>query len=83
MTHIFKRKKGTTLRELPANRGQKGFIQIVVVIIIGLVILRLLQVNIIDILSKPAVKDFALYVKDMLKLVWADLISIFNFAKGI
>lgn len=79
MRNIFKRQTGKKV----IIQKEKGFIQILVIIIIGLVILRLLQVNIIDILSKPAVKDFAVYVKDMLKLVWADIISIFNFAKGV
>lgn len=58
---------------------QKGFIQIIVVIIIALVLLRLLGINVIDILNKPAIKEFAVYVKDMLKAVWTDIVSIFNF----
>ncbi|MFM2383629.1 MAG: hypothetical protein RIQ72_201 [Candidatus Parcubacteria bacterium] len=56
-----------------------GFIQIIVVIIIGLVLLRLIGVNIVEWLNTPAVKDFSLYVRDMLKAVWADLKSIVTF----
>lgn len=60
-------------------KSSKGFIQIIVVIIIGLVLLRLIGVNIVEWLNTPAVKDFSLYVRDMLKAVWADLKSIVSF----
>lgn len=56
-----------------------GFIQIIVIVIIGLVLLRLIGVNVIEWLNTPAVKDFSLYVRDMLKAVWADLVSIVTF----
>ncbi len=60
-------------------RANTGFIQIIVVIIVGLVLLRLIGVNIVEWLNTPAVKDFSLYVRDMLKAVWADLKSIVTF----
>ncbi len=56
-----------------------GFIQIIVVVIIGLVLLRLLNVNAVEWLNTTTVKDFGIYVRDMLKAVWADLTSIVNF----
>lgn len=60
-------------------KSSAGFIQIIVVIIIGLVLLRLIGVNVVEWLNTPAVKDFSLYVRDMLKAVWADLKSIVSF----
>ncbi len=63
----------------PYISAHGGFIQIIVVIIIGLVLLRLIGVNIVEWLNTPAVKDFSLYVRDMLKAVWADLKSIVGF----
>jgi hypothetical protein len=67
------------LQPFRAMSANSGFIQIIVIIIIGLVLLRLVGVNIVEWLNTPAVKDFSLYVRDMLKAVWADLTSIVNF----
>jgi hypothetical protein len=66
-------------QSMPENKSSSGFIQIIVVIIIGLVLLRLIGVNIVEWLNTPAVKDFSLYVRDMLKAVWFDLKSIVSF----
>lgn len=62
---------------------QKGFIEFIVVIIVALVILHLLGIDIQTLLAKQWVKDFAIYVRDLLKLVWVDLLQIFAFVKGI
>lgn len=63
--------------------AQSGFIQIIVIIVVALIILRLVGVHIEDILAKPWVKDFAREVKEMLILVWQDILKIFGFAKEV
>ena len=60
-----------------------GFVEFIVAIVISIVMLHLLGINIVSVLSKPAVKEFALYVKDILALVWHDLMNIFAFVKDI
>lgn len=62
-----------------ANNNQKGFIKIIVTIVIALVLLRILGINILDILDKPWFKELAVYIKDMLKQVWVDIKLIFEF----
>ncbi len=61
--------------------GKRGIIQILVVIIIALVLLRVLGISITALLAKPGVHDFAVYVKEMLILVWNDIKQIFFFFK--
>jgi hypothetical protein len=63
----------------PDDKKKNGFIQIILIIILGLIFLRVAGIDVITILNKPAVKEFAIYVKDMLAQVIVDLKQIFNF----
>lgn len=60
-----------------------GFIEFIVAIIIAIVMLNLLGINIVNVLSKPAIREFAMYVKDILIMVWNDLLQIVGFIKDI
>lgn len=67
-----------------SNRKQQGgFIEIIVVIIVALVALHLLGIDLTELLSKQWVKDFAIYVRDMLKLVWKDILEIIAWFKSL
>ena len=61
----------------------KGFIEIIVVVIIALVLLHVFGINLSTILHKQAVIDFFIYTRDLLRLVWVDLMQIINFGKQI
>ena len=61
----------------------KGFLELIIVIIIALVLLHVLGIDIKSILSKPWVKDFFVYVIAILKLVWQDILDIVGFIKGL
>jgi hypothetical protein len=63
--------------------GKKGFIEIIVVIIVALVLLNLLGIDLKAILAKESVKQFFAYVKDMMILVWNDLKLIVDFIKNL
>ena len=60
-----------------------GFVELIVAVVISIVMLHLLGINIVSVLSKPAVREFAMYVKDILILVWNDLLQIFAFVKSV
>lgn len=64
-------------------RGQGGFLQIIIVIIVALIALHLLGINLKDLLSKQWVQDFTIYIRDLLKLVWADIKEIIVWAKNL
>lgn len=65
-------------------RNQRGgFIEFIVAVVIAIVMLRLLGINLTGILSKPAVQEFAYFVKDLLILVWNDLLLVAEFIRGI
>lgn len=66
MNHM-KRKKLNT---------QKGFLELIVIVLIALILLRFLGIDIKAILAKQWMKDFLGYVKDMLVLVWQDFLQI-------
>ncbi|MES3005548.1 MAG: hypothetical protein V4664_01225 [Patescibacteria group bacterium] len=66
-----------------SGHKSSGFIEIIVVIIVALVGLHLLGIDLTDILSKQWVKDFAIYVRDLLILVWNDIKEIIAFIKGL
>jgi hypothetical protein len=71
-------------KDLQRGKSQSGgFIEIIVVIIVALVALHLLGIDIKDLLSKQWVKDFAIYVRDLLRLVWQDILDIVAFIKGL
>ncbi|MEI6042368.1 MAG: hypothetical protein WCQ00_02260 [bacterium] len=53
--------------------NQKGFIEIIVVLIIALVLLNVLGIDLKAVLAKDSVKQFITYAKDLIVLVWNDL----------
>lgn len=63
--------------------NNKGFIEIIVVIIVALVLLNLIGVDMKAVLAKESVKQFAGYVKDMFIMVWEDLKMIAAFIRNI
>ena len=63
--------------------NKKGFIEIIVVIIVALVLLNLIGVDLKAVLAKDSVKQFAQYVKDMCILVWQDFKMIGEFIKNV
>lgn len=65
------------------QNDQRGIIQVLVIIIIALVLLRWLGINITTLLAKPGVHEFAVFVKENIKLVWQDLKEIFFFVKSV
>ena len=64
------------------NNTQKGFLELIVIILIALILLRFLGIDIETILAKQWVKDFFGYVKDMLVLVWQDFLEIISAIKN-
>jgi len=66
-----------------SSSAKGGFLEIIVVIIIALVLLNVLGININTILSQPWLKDFALFIWDLLKIVWYDVIQIVAFVKDV
>lgn len=64
------------------NRKQGGFLELVVIVLISLILLRFLDIDINSIFAKVWVKEFIMYTKEMLTLVWQDIITIFNAVKG-
>lgn len=65
------------------NRKQSGFLELIVVVIIALVLLNVLGIDLKEILARPWVKEFAKYIIDMLKIVWADILQIIAFFKDL
>ena len=63
--------------------NQKGFIEVIVVIIVALVLLNVIGVDLKAVLAKDSVRQFAQYVKDMIVLVWDDLKLIADFIKNM
>lgn len=61
---------------------QKGFLELIVIVLIALILLRFLGIDIEAILAKQWVKDFFGYVKDMLILVWQDVLQIITSVKS-
>jgi uncharacterized protein involved in cysteine biosynthesis len=70
------------MRNTHKNTQQKGFLEIIVVVLIALILLRFLGISVESILAKAWVREFFGYVKDMLVLVWQDIKSIFAAIKG-
>ncbi len=62
---------------------QGGFVEIIVAVIIGLVILRLLNIDLSTLLQQEWVVNFAIFVRDMLKLVIEDIVKIIHFVQGV
>lgn len=68
---------------LTKGNRQSGFLELIVVIIIALVLLNVLGIDLKEVLAKPWVKEFAKYMVDMLKIVWADVLQIIAFVKDL
>ena len=68
------------MHKKPVN--QKGFLELIVIILIALILLRFLGIDIQAVFAKEWVRDFFVYIKDMLVLVWQDVVAIFNAIKG-
>lgn len=67
---------------MKTNKQQGGFLELIVIILVALILLRFLNIDINGILAKAWVKEFIGYTKEMLILVWQDIVSIFNAVKG-
>jgi hypothetical protein len=61
---------------------QGGFLELIVIILVALILLRFLNIDINGLLAKSWVKEFVGYTKDMLMLVWQDLVTIFYTVKS-
>ena len=57
---------------------QGGFLELVVIVLIALILLRFLNIDINGILAKSWVKEFIGYTKEMLVLVWQDIVAIYH-----
>jgi uncharacterized protein involved in cysteine biosynthesis len=64
------------------NTQQKGFFELIIIVLIALILLRFLGISVESILAKQWVKEFLGYVKDMLILVWQDLVGVVNAVKN-
>lgn len=62
---------------------QGGFVEIFVALIIGLVILRLLNIDLGTLLQQQWVMNFAIFVRDMIVLVFHDFMKIVHFVQGV
>ena len=62
------------------NSQQGGFLELIVIILVALILLRFLDID--AILTKAWVKEYITYTKEMLILVWRDIVNIFNAIKG-
>ncbi len=70
------------MRNTYTNTQQKGFFELIIIVLIALILLRFLGINIESVLAQAWVKEFFVYVKDMLILVWQDLMKIVMAVKG-
>ncbi len=67
---------------MKTNKQQGGFLELIVIILVALILLRFLNIDINGILAKAWVKEFIGYTKEMLILVWRDIVAIFYAVKG-
>ena len=70
------------MRNRLQQNKQKGFLEIIVIILVALILLNFLGIDIDSILAKEWVQEFISYVKDMLILVWQNLVKIFEAVKN-
>ena len=61
---------------------QKGFLELIVVVLIALILLRFLNIDISGILAKEWVREFIVYTKEMLTMVWQDIVTIYRSVVG-
>ncbi len=59
-----------------------GFLELIVIVLVALILLRFLNIDINGILAKGWVKEFIGYTKEMLILVWQDLVAIYHAVVG-
>ncbi len=59
-----------------------GFLELIVIILVALILLKFLDIDINAFLAKEWVQEFISYTKEMLILVWQDLVDIFNAIKN-
>ncbi len=64
------------------NKKQGGFLELIVIILVALILLRFLNIDISGVLAKEWVKEFIQYSKEMLILVWQDLVTIYRSIRG-
>lgn len=64
------------------NRQQGGFLELIVIVLVALILLRFLNIDISGILAKEWVKEFIGFTKEMLTLVWQDILMIYKAVKG-
>ena len=69
------------LNQIKINK-QKGFLELIVIILIALILLKFLNIDINAFLAKAWVKDFISYIKEMLILVWQDIVAIYKAVKN-
>lgn len=55
------------------KKSKKGFIEIIVVIIVALVLINLLGIDLKSVLAQDSVRQFFQYTKDLCILLWNDL----------
>ena len=79
----MKNKFLSQLSNRPREINNKGFIEIIVVIIVALVLLNLMGIDLKAVLAKESVRQFFTYVKDMIILVWSDLKLIVEFIRNV
>ncbi len=61
----------------------KGFIQLIILIIIALLILHFLGISLANLLNQQSVHNFFVYLWSLTKIIWADFLLLLNFIKGI
>jgi len=64
------------------KKQQGGFLELIVIILVALILLKFLNIDITAFLAKGWVKEFLAYTKEMLVMVWQDLIAIFTAIKN-
>ena len=65
--------------EFDSKKGQQGgFLELIVIVLVALILLRFLNIDINGILAKGWIKEFIGYTKEMLSLVWQDIVAIYN-----
>lgn len=51
-------------------KNNNGFLKLIVIIVIGLIILSVLNLNLRDIVSSPAMQNNITYISDIFKNIW-------------
>ena len=64
------------------NNQQGGFLELIVIVLVALILLRFLDIDINAFLARDWVKEFIGYTKEMLILVWQDIVAIYRSIKG-